>query len=159
MKEYGYVGKTERVENPEAELVKRIKAFRNQKEICPMEDAQKQDGTAVHDDGEKEPIHLIPPEAMMALATVYKFGARKYSDPRNWERGMDWSRVYNSAMRHLLKFWQGEDNDPESGLPHTWHALWNVTALVWYRAHHADLDDRPAKKAADSKKPGWSILI
>ena len=103
------------------------------------------EGTAIHDDGEKEPIHLIPPEAMMALAKVYRYGAKKYTDPRNWEKGMNWSRLYSSAMRHMLKFWNGEDDDPESGLPHTWHAFWNVCALVWYREHHANLDDRPAR--------------
>jgi len=85
-------------------------------------------GEAVRDDYGKDPIHLIPPEVFTALASVYDFGAKKYA-PRNWEKGMDWSRVYSSAMRHLLAFWSGEDFDEESGLPHVWHALWNLSLL------------------------------
>ena len=97
---------------------------------------------AVRDDDGKAPIHLIPPEVFTALAAVYDFGAKKYA-PRNWEKGMDWSRVYSSAMRHLLAFWSGEDFDEESGFPHVWHALWNCAALVCYLGTHPERDDRP----------------
>lgn len=98
---------------------------------------------ALRDDDGKAPIDLIPPEVILALAEVYRFGAKKYA-PRNWEKGMAWSRVYNSAMRHLLAFWGGEDIDAESGLPHVQHALWNCAALAWYKEHCQDKDDRPA---------------
>lgn len=146
MKESGYVSKTGRVESSESDihLREKIAAIKSQRSSTDiLYDCLEPEGTAIHDDGEKEPIHLIPPEAMMALAKVYRYGAKKYTDPRNWEQGMQWSRLYSSAMRHMLKFWSGEDDDPESGLPHTWHAFWNVCALVWYREHHSNLDDRP----------------
>ena len=99
---------------------------------------------AVRLDEGKSPIHLIPPEIIHALAAVYAYGARKYA-PRNWEKGMDWSRMYDSAMRHLLAFWGGEDIDAESGLPHVFHALWNCAGLAFYRSAHPDRDDRPGR--------------
>lgn len=154
MKRDGYWNKTGRVDECDERL--RMKITDMKRELPAT------DGGAVHHDGDKEPIHLIPPEALMALATVYKFGAGKYSDPRNWEKGMEWSRLYDSAMRHMLKFWNGEDDDPESGLPHIWHAMWNVCALVWYRNHHGDLDDRPGKpnkKPQKSPYEGWSVVL
>ena len=53
---------------------------------------------ALRDDNGKAPIHLIPPDVILRLARVYQYGAKKYA-PRNWEKGMDWSRMYDSAMR------------------------------------------------------------
>ena len=99
---------------------------------------------ALRDDNGKPPIHLIPPDVILRLARVYQYGAKKYA-PRNWEKGMDWSRMYDSAMRHLLAFWDGEDIDSESGLPHIDHALWNVAGLAHYAAFYRDRDDRPRK--------------
>ena len=88
-------------------------------------------------------LDLVPTDGILALAQVLTSGAEKYGE-RGWEKGMAWSRVYNSAMRHLLAFWGGEDIDAESGLPHVQHALWNCAALAWYKEHCQDKDDRPA---------------
>lgn len=103
-------------------------------------EAPKQDG--YRDDGEKSPIHLIPPEGILMLAEVFKYGSRKYGE-RNWELGMDWSRIYSSAMRHLLSFWMGENDDPESKLQHMAHATWNCMALMCYVFWGIGFDDRP----------------
>lgn len=84
---------------------------------------------------------LVPPEVVNALASVLTFGAAKYGD-RSWQRGMDWSRVYGAAQRHMLAFWGGDDIDPESGMPHLWHALTNLAFLVSYQALSAGRDDR-----------------
>lgn len=65
---------------------------------------------------------------------------------RNWEKGMDWSRVYSSLMRHLLAWWNGEDNDPETGLPHVAHIATNAAFLVAYNARNVGKDDRPVKE-------------
>lgn len=53
-------------------------------------------------------------------------------------------------MRHLLAWWDGEENDPESGLPHTYHILMNAAMLVEYeQTLGEEFDDRPDK---DRKK-------
>lgn len=95
------------------------------------------------DDSGKLPIHLIPVEALEMVAEVFRYGAFKYA-PRNWEKGMDYSRMYSSAMRHLLAFWGGEDEDLESGLPHMAHAAWNCLCLLQYcLGNYSRFDDRP----------------
>ena len=93
----------------------------------------------------KAPLHLLPPELLTEVAKVLDFGAKKYA-PRNWEKGMDWSRVYSSLMRHLLAWWNGEDNDPETGLPHVAHIATNAAFLVAYNARNVGKDDRPVKE-------------
>lgn len=100
---------------------------------------------AVRYDVNKPDISLIPPECIIELAQVFTAGAQKYA-PHNWKKGMDWSRVYNSAMRHLLAFWGGENNDKEDGLSHLSHALWNVTCLLWYTRHFKKGDNRKEVK-------------
>lgn len=96
-----------------------------------------------YDDG-KTPYDLIPPELLEGVGQVLGYGARKYSK-RNWELGMDWSRVFASLMRHAWKFWRGEKVDEETGLPHTWHMATNVAFLMAYEARGKGKDDRPVQ--------------
>lgn len=92
----------------------------------------------------KDPMHLVPPDAIRAMAKVLEVGAKKYA-LRNWELGASYSVPYASLMRHLLAFWDGEDLDPESGLPHVYHVLMNSAMLVRYFEEFKELDDRPKK--------------
>jgi hypothetical protein len=92
----------------------------------------------------KLPIHLVPPSAILAMAEVLEMGAKKYAE-RNWEKGMSYSRCYNSAMRHLLAWHDGQDLDPESNLNHLKHVLTNIAFLIEYLNTHTELDDRPEK--------------
>jgi hypothetical protein len=84
---------------------------------------------------------LIPPEVSEALAQVLTFGANKYS-ARNWENGMNWGRAYGALQRHLNAFWAGEDKDPETGMPHTWHAACCIAFLISFEARGVGKDDR-----------------
>lgn len=93
------------------------------------------------DDQDKIRFDLIPPGPLQDLAAIYTMGAKKYAD-RNWEKGLSWGRVFGAVMRHLWAFWKGEDNDPESGLPHLAHAAWGCFALLEYRQTHPEMDDR-----------------
>jgi len=90
----------------------------------------------------KLPMHLVPPDAMRAMAAVLDVGAKKYA-LRNWEKGADYSVPYASLMRHLLAFWDGEDNDPETKLPHLYHVIMNAAFLIRYYEQFPELDDRP----------------
>lgn len=93
-------------------------------------------------DGGKLRMDLLPPDALEALARILTDGAVKYG-PRNWERGMDWSRPYAALLRHLLAWWGGQDTDPESGHPHLWHVMTNAVFLVSYEQRNIGEDDRP----------------
>lgn len=92
-------------------------------------------------DAGKPPIHLIPAEAILALAEHYGKGAQKY-EPRNWEKGMDWSRCYNSLMRHALAWNLGEDADKETDSHHMIAVAWNAIALYFYAVKSLGTDDR-----------------
>jgi len=81
-----------------------------------------------YDDG-KVRLDLIPVGAIYALGDVLTYGSTKYGD-RNWEKGIKYSRLFASTLRHLFKWWAGEDLDKESGLPHLAHALTNIAMLI-----------------------------
>lgn len=93
-------------------------------------------------DAGKAPYHLIAPEHLEALAAVLDFGAKKYA-PRNWEKGMDWSRPFSALMRHMWAWWRGEGADPETGMSHLWHAACCIMFLVAYEERGIGRDDRP----------------
>lgn len=67
---------------------------------------------------------LISPIALDRLAKWMEQGAKKY-DARNWEKGMPLSRYYDSSMRHLNKFLEGQDDED-----HLAAALFNIMALL-----------------------------
>ncbi len=88
---------------------------------------------------------LLPWPALASVAEVYTWGATKYAD-RNWEKGIPWTRMFASGMRHLTAWFMGEANDPESGLPHLAHAVWNFLGILEFTLRcRFDLDDRPSE--------------
>lgn len=96
----------------------------------------------MHKDEGKLRVDLVPLEAIYAIAEVMTFGCKKYAE-RNWEKGIKFTRIYASALRHLLEWGARRDNDPESGLNHLKHALWNIAALVTYiERDMREFDDR-----------------
>lgn len=84
---------------------------------------------------------LIPPEYLQGCAEILTFGAEKYA-PRNWELGMDWGRVYGALQRHLWAWWGGQDNDPETGKSHLWHAACCLAFLMAYEQRGIGTDTR-----------------
>jgi hypothetical protein len=94
-------------------------------------------------DQDKMQMNLIAPEMLIALAVVLTFGARKYS-PRNWEKGMSWSRGFSALMRHMWAWWGGESKDKETGYSHLWHAACCLMFLIAYEQRNTGTDDRPS---------------
>ncbi len=97
--------------------------------------------TAVKFDSDKPAYDLLPPFALDELAQVYSFGAKKYAR-RNWEKGMNWCRIFAAIMRHSWAWMRGEDVDSETGLHHMAHAAFGCLALVEYHYTKAGKDDR-----------------
>ena len=96
------------------------------------------------DDTDKVRMELIPPELVVAVGDILTFGAKKYAD-RNWETGMNWSRVFGALMRHLWAWWAGEDKDRETGRSHLWHAGCCIAFLIAYEERGTGTDDLPTK--------------
>lgn len=97
-------------------------------------------GGIKHDTG-KAPLSLLDRHAMEQIGAVLAFGAKKYA-AHNWRGGIAYSRLLDAALRHLYAFADGEDLDPESGLPHVAHAGCCVVFLLGMMKHRPDMDDR-----------------
>lgn len=100
----------------------------------------------LRDNKGKPRLSLVPSELEAAVAEViWKSSDRaggKYP-LQNWRKGLPWSEVAESALRHIKKFAQeGEDLDHETGLSHLSHAACNIAFLLWYQKHRPNLDDR-----------------
>lgn len=99
----------------------------------------------------KPRMDLLPPMPLEMAAQVLTYGHEKYSNvhaafANNWLQGMNWSRMYGAALRHLSAYWQGEDIDKESGLSHLGHALACILILAEYsdkKELYEKFDDRP----------------
>lgn len=76
-------------------------------------------------------------------ARVFDYGRIKYSE-WNWAKGMRWSVPLACAARHLLAMINGDETDPESGLPHRGHVYCNITMLLTFEKTYPEGDDRPA---------------
>lgn len=106
----------------------------------PANNAQKDEPAKKFDAG-KPQMELIAPEFLEDTAKVLTFGAQKYAE-RNWEKGMSWGRCFGALMRHCWAWWRGEENDPETGLPHLAHASCCLMFLHAYSRRGIGKDDR-----------------
>lgn len=77
---------------------------------------------------------LVDFKALEPGVQVLMYGAKKYtkegvSGAHNWKKGLPTNEICSSLLRHLFAYMNGEDNDPESGLPHIGHMIANVMFL------------------------------
>ena len=99
-------------------------------------------------DSGKPRISLLPADAIREVAEVATFGADKY-DAHNWMKGISYSRMMDSLLRHLTSFNSTDsDIDSESGRHHMAHVAWNAITLLHFILDcdtYGHLDDRPEK--------------
>lgn len=75
---------------------------------------------------------IFPNSVLEDIIKVMMFGAGKYGMD-NWKLCEDPTRYYNAGRRHEEAERSGEVLDPESGLPHTAHALCNWVFYHWIK--------------------------
>jgi hypothetical protein len=97
-------------------------------------------------DSGKLRVDLLPSDALFEVAKVLTFGAGKYGE-HNWRQGIEWSRVYAAAQRHMMKWNAGQTCDEETGINHLAHACANLLFLLTYSKTHPGLDDRFTDKS------------
>ena len=83
---------------------------------------------------------LLPACALIRLSKHYEAGAVKYED-RNWEKGIPISVMIDSAMRHLLKYMDGQTDED-----HLVAVAWNILGAMWMEEKRPDLQDLPSRK-------------
>lgn len=67
----------------------------------------------------------MPWDIIQRLALHYEKGASKY-DARNWEKGLPLSNFFDSAMRHLIQWSLGNDDED-----HLIAVIWNIAGASW----------------------------
>jgi hypothetical protein len=87
---------------------------------------------------------LVSWKALEPMVRVLEFGAEKYSD-WNWAKGLKYTEICESMLRHIHAFIEGEDDDPESKLHHVGHILCNAMFLSYMFIFKKDMDDRRSK--------------
>lgn len=95
---------------------------------------------------EKPNWGLVDFTSLVPMVRVLEFGAQKYA-PNNWKKGLPTVEVCESLLRHVFAYLEGEDNDPESGLPHVGHILCNAMFL-------SHMSKRPEMDTRDKEKYG-----
>jgi len=93
----------------------------------------------------KIPFHLWPETASAVGALGLLDGASKYGRSNYRAAPVRASIYYDAARRHLAKWFEGEDNDPDSGVPHFGHVLACLAILVDAQAAGTLIDDRNVK--------------
>jgi len=92
-------------------------------EIVYVDEPNRVVGTrgGIRNDADKPDWSLLPLKTIEGLVKVLTYGAKKYSRD-NWKKVSN-ERNFAALMRHLSKWQDGEEFDPESGLHHLDHAL------------------------------------
>lgn len=67
---------------------------------------------------------LLPPRAILRLARHFEEGAKKYGE-RNWEKGIPINSFIDSAIRHIMKYMAGQDDED-----HLVAAAWNLMCAM-----------------------------
>lgn len=108
-----------------------------------MTEVKKYGDTQRSNDEGKPRYDLLPPGPKRLVGMVANFGV-KYGERNYAKEGFVYSRCYASAQRHIEAWWEGEELDPETKLPHLAHAIWNLWILLWYQltGRYTRNDDR-----------------
>lgn len=92
-------------------------------------------------DNDKPDFSLFEPGLMQAYCRIGTMGAKKYGR-NNWKKAKleDIHRYVAAFGRHYYGededgkrgFMTGGELDSESGMPHLWHAIWNIAAIDYF---------------------------
>src|SRR6185295_6841615 len=96
-----------------------------------QEEAAKE-GKAMRFNKGKPEWSLVDFQAFIPMVRVLEFGAQKYARD-NWKNGLDMDQILDSMLRHIFAIIDGQDIDPESGLPHIGHIQCNTMFYAHFR--------------------------
>ena len=91
----------------------------------------------------KAPISTVPGAVVMEIGLGLLEGACKYRRHNYRSVGVRASVYYDACFRHLVAWWEGENTDPDSGLPHIAKLLSSGAVLRDAQLQGMLVDDRP----------------
>ena len=93
--------------------------------------------------GQAKPgLSSVPPLPLLAVGQAMEMGRQKYGH-YNWrDKPVLASVYYDAAMRHLLAWWDGQNNDVETDVPHLALAAANLCILMDAESGPWLIDDR-----------------
>lgn len=91
----------------------------------------------------KVPFSTVPSPVIAEVGLAMLEGALKYGRHNYRAIGVRTSVYYDAALRHLTAFWEGQDIDPDSGLPHVVKAIACLAVLRDSQLIGNVVDDRP----------------
>lgn len=97
----------------------------------------------------KVPFSTISAQVLGELGLAMLEGALKYGRHNYRVSGVRASVYYDAALRHLLAWWEGQDIDPDSGLPHVVKAIACLAVVRDSQIQGNWVDDRPPKTPGD----------
>jgi len=83
---------------------------------------------------------LLPFYTLIKLSKQFEIANEKYPE-RNWEQGMPLHCFLDSAIRHLFKYMDGQNDED-----HLTSALWNIACAIWTEEKHPEMQDIPSRK-------------
>lgn len=109
-----------------------------------LSDFEYKDGNPKDSVGTKKaPMSCVPSGPLMEMAVGMQEGARKYGRHNYRAYGIRASVYYDATMRHLMAWWEGEDQDPDSGMSHITKAMTSLCVLRDAQINDMWTDDRP----------------
>ena len=87
---------------------------------------------------------LLPACVLLRLAKHYERGAERFG-PYNWKQGIPCHSFVDSALRHLLKYMDGQTDED-----HLIAAIWNLCGLAWTEEKLPELMDIPERAVKQS---------
>lgn len=93
----------------------------------------------------KVPLSTVSAPVLGELGLAMMEGALKYGRHNYRVSGVRASVYYDAALRHLLDFYEGQDIDPASGLPHIVKVMACMAVLRDSQIQGNWVDDRPPK--------------
>jgi len=91
----------------------------------------------------KAPMSALSGPVLLEIGLGMLEGACKYGRHNYRITGVRASVYYDAAMRHLMAWWEGEDIDPQSGLPHISKAMSCLAVVRDAQMLGKFRDDRP----------------
>lgn len=89
-------------------------------------------------------------DAILEVSKHFEEGAAKYGE-NNWQKGIPESSYIDSAVRHYLKWFRGDDDEQ-----HDRAFIWNIMCLIWTHEHITNKQSVTVDKTAGKECPWYS---